>query len=74
MDTYGACPVHTRVVTCSLNVHVFKIQFIQHTHTVRAMGLEKKKIKEDFQMIFKDDLKELTGGMMELVPGRAGDW
>ena len=44
-----------------------------HTHS-QGNGTGKKKIKDDFQMIFKDDLKELTGGMMELVPGRAGDW
>ena len=42
-----------------------------HTHTVRAMGLKKTFFEEneDFH-----DLKELTGGMMELVPGTAGTW
>ena len=46
-----------------------------NTHTQSGQwDWKKKKIKDDFQMIFKDDLKELTGGMMELVPGRAGDW
>ena len=42
-----------------------------HTHSQGNGTERKKKIdeKEDFH-----DLKELTGGMMELVPGRAGAW